>query len=140
MGRMFGDKLIREEKMVVKIVEDGIVLSDLHLAGMILACVEGTACYKAIPREGSNTRFLFYINGDKDKIGQFVEYWFSGDKKNVNAALKSRAEELRKYGNIISMLKALLDKSRADRSKEQPAPEPLKAKPAAEEKAKNVVN
>ena len=114
MGRMFGDKLIREEKMVVRVTDEGVILSDLHLAAMVLSCVEGTACYKTIPRDGSNTRFLFSISGDKDKIHEFIDYWFSGNKKVVSGILKERAEELRKYGNIISMLKALLDKSRAD--------------------------
>ncbi len=116
MARLFGDRLIKEDRMVVKLQEDGIIISDLHLAAMILSCIEGTACYKTIPKDESNTKFLFYINGDKEKIHQFVEYWFSGDKKNVTAILQARAEELRRYGNIISMLKALLDKAKFDKN------------------------
>jgi len=147
MGRMFGDKLIKEERMVVKVTDEGIILSDLHLAGMVLACIEGTACYQTMPREGSNTRFLFYIKGDKAKISEFIEYWFSGDKKHVNEIIQKRSEELRKYGNIISMLKALLDKSRADTNKSAPPvkqepvvqKEPVTQKPA-EEKKKDVVD
>ena len=114
MSGKFGSKLIKESTLTVRFNNDGVLLSDMSLAGIVLCCIDGADCTRAIPDERNPSRFLFDVRGNPTEIKEFIEAWFGGKKKIVQEDLEKRSEELRKYTTKISTLKMLMDKGRVN--------------------------
>ena len=94
-GVEFGKSTVRE-------VSDGYLISDLHLTGIILLTVSGTQCLHAEKSEGSMSRFLFYLRGDKKAMKDCINSVFSGKSTGVE-------KEMVNFSEKISFLKQLLD-------------------------------
>jgi len=113
MGSKFKDsKWIKESTLVVKFNDSGVILSDLNLAAVVLCCIDGADCERAIIDEHNPSRFLFQITGNVDEIKEFVEAWFSGKKEYIKEKQKQRAEQLHQFTTKQSILKLLIDKAR----------------------------
>ena len=94
-GVEFGKSTVRE-------VSDGYLISDLHLTQIIRQTVIGVDVLHAEKAEGSLSRFLFYVRGDKVKIKECINNVFSGKVTGVE-------KEMVKFSEGISYLKQLLD-------------------------------
>ena len=89
-------------KSTVKEVSDGYLVSDLHLTQIIRQTVSGVEVLHAEKAEGSLSRFLFYVRGDKVRIKACIAAVFSGKSTGVE-------KEMVKFSEGISHLKKLLD-------------------------------
>jgi len=89
-------------KSTIKEVADGYLISDLHLTQIINQTVSGISVPHAEKAEGSMSRFLFYVRGDKVKIKECIKNVFSGKVTGVE-------KEMVRFSEGISYLKQLLD-------------------------------
>lgn len=95
----------KADVLTIKFVDDGVKISDLNLAAIILNCVDGAECYQAVPGDRQH-RFLFYIKGDPEKIKEFVELFMTGRAKDV------MVNKLTKFTTTIGTLKMLIDRAK----------------------------
>lgn len=102
------------ERSFIKLTKDGVYLSDLYLTAILLLCVGGTSCERAVRlKEDPNPRKrYFFIRGNPDDIRDFIEAFFEPEKSNK--ILTAKADALRKFTSTISYLKALLDRARVE--------------------------
>jgi len=105
-------EFIQERRSTIKLTKDGIYLSDLYLASMILCCVSGTSCERAVRIPEDKTRLHFFIRGNPDDIRDFLSYFFDGSK--AQKILVPKVETLRQFTNTVSYLKAVLDRSKVE--------------------------
>jgi len=89
-------------KGVLKEVNDGYLVSDLYLCGMILNLVDGTSCLHAEKDSDNGSRFLFYIKGDKIQIKRCVDMIFAGQETGLG-------QKFSRFVESINYLKTLLD-------------------------------
>jgi len=101
------DKIpLKERKMVVKYVEDGILISDLTLASVLLTLLKnGTDCYQAILDDSDKSRFLFYIKGDPEVLKKTIHEFYS-------IGVQNPMEQLKEFVAKQVYLKTLIDKAR----------------------------
>ncbi len=101
---MIGNQAFKRTKTVIRYVDDGVQLSDLYLASVVLCVVKGAECYQAF-FDSASAHFLFYIKGDTNVIRDTISRWYS-------AKLENPAEQLKKFLGYVSSLKVLLMKAR----------------------------
>ena len=89
-------------KSTIKEVTDGYLISDLHLTQIIRQTVSGVDVLHAEKAEGSLSRFLFYVRGDKAAIKECIGKVFSGKSTGVE-------KEMVRFSEGINHLKQLLD-------------------------------
>lgn len=104
---------VKEQKLVVKYVDDGALFSDLYLSVMVWSLVDGVSISRAVKSEGSS-RFLFKLDGDPEKIKEFTDWWFSGKKEKIEPRRKEKAEEMGKFQSRVKYLKSLLDNAKVN--------------------------
>lgn len=104
-------------KSTIKLVKDGVYLSDLYLASMLLCCVPDTSCERAVKIKEDPSKLYFFIKGNPDDIRDFLGYFFNGEK--AQKLLVPKVDTLRQFTNIISYLKAVLDRSKVEIKNEQ---------------------
>ncbi|HOL22085.1 MAG TPA: hypothetical protein PLQ41_04425 [bacterium] len=103
---------VRFEKSTIKLTNDGVYLSDLYLTAMLLCCVDGTLCEKAVKIPESPNKLHFFVRGNPNDIREFLNYFFNGQKaQNI---LVPKVDELRAFTNKVSYLKAVLDRSKVN--------------------------
>ena len=90
-------------KAVVRYQENGVLLSDIHLAAVVMN-IHGADCLQAIPDKNS-PRFLFFIKGDPEKIKKIIVGFYSANIEGIS-------EKLKKFVSTIAYLKTVLDKSK----------------------------
>jgi len=97
-------KPFRRGVSTIKFDEQGVYLSDIHLAAVVLNLVPGAECTSAVP---SNTQpcFLFYIKGDVPQIKHVISDFYSARIDGLGAKLK-------RFVMTVSYLKLLLQKAR----------------------------
>lgn len=100
-------KGMRTGKTIVRPVEDGYLISDLHLASIVLNVVSGAECLHAKnASEDGHPRFLFHIQGDPVKIKECIDSVFTG-KETV-----AEVHKFEKFVKTINYLKDLIDVSK----------------------------
>ena len=91
------------QSSIVREKDEGFLISDLHLASMLLVITSGTEALYAEKASGENSsRLLFYIKGDKVKLRENINRIFSGQVTGVE-------KDMIRLVETISYLKKLLD-------------------------------
>lgn len=109
---LFDERLMKRGTLRIEYVDDGVKLSDLNLAAMVLNIVDGTECREAVAETtdggAPSRRFLFYVRGDVGKIRTFITAFFAGQAREMITS------KLQKFALTQSHLKLLLDKARVE--------------------------
>lgn len=97
--------LIRTQKSFIRYQDDGVLLSDIYLAAVVINVLNGVECYQTVPTGNSQSRFLFYLKGDKDKIKETIDAFYA-------AKIDDLGQKLTKFISTVQYLKTLLDRSK----------------------------
>jgi len=97
---------LKKRKAAVKYVDDGVLISDLTLAAVLLTLLkDGTDCYQAVLDDSDKSRFLFHIKGNPDIIKKTIHEFYS-------IGVQNPMEQLKEFVAKQVYLKTLIDKAR----------------------------